>query len=183
MKTEEKTLEKKTVYSGKIINMRSDTALLPNGDKAVREVVEHPGGVAVVPITADGEVILVEQFRYPYMENTLEIPAGKRNGKGEDPLECGKRELGEETGATAENYTDLGKLYPTPGYCDEVIYLYAATGLSFGQSHPDEDEFLNTVRMPLDEAVQMIMRGEIHDSKTQTAILKTYILKQRGELI
>ena len=114
---------------------------------------------------------MVEQYRYPYGEVILEIPAGKRDGN-EEPLEGGKRELREETGAVAENYTFLGELYPTPGYCGEVIYMYLATGLSFGETDPDDDEFLNVKKIPLEKAVDMIMKGEIKDAKTQTAILK-----------
>ncbi len=183
VKIEEKTAEKSILYSGKIINLRKDTAILPDGSRAVREVVEHPGGVSVVPITEDGMIILVEQFRYPYMEATLEIPAGKRDSRDEDPLECGKRELGEETGAVAERYTSLGVLYPTPGYCDEVIHMFAATGLGFGKSHPDSDEFLNTVQIPLERVVDMILSGEIKDAKTQAAVLKAYIMIQKGDLL
>ena len=109
----------------------------------------------------------------------LELPAGKRDRKNEEPLSCGKRELLEETGATAENYTFLGKVYPTPGFCDEVIYLYLATGLSFGEAQPDEDEFVEVERIPLERAVDMVMNNEITDAKTQIAILKTArLLKQ-----
>ncbi|MBE6761783.1 MAG: NUDIX hydrolase [Ruminococcaceae bacterium] len=172
MNLEEKQLSFEYKFKGKIINLRVDTALLPNGATATREVVEHNGGICVVPITEKGEVLMVEQYRYPYSEVVLEIPAGKRDGD-EEPLEGGKRELKEETGATAQNYTFLGELYPTPGYCGEVIYMYLATGLSYGETNPDEDEFLNVKKIPLETAVQMIMNGEIKDAKTQAAILKT----------
>lgn len=172
MNLEEKQLSFEYKFKGKIINLRVDTALLPNGATATREVVEHNGGICVVPITEKGEVLMVEQYRYPYSEVVLEIPAGKRDGN-EEPLEGGKRELREETGATAQNYTFLGELYPTPGYCGEVIYMYLATGLSYGETNPDEDEFLNVKKIPLETAVQMIMNGEIKDAKTQAAILKT----------
>ncbi len=171
MNLEEKQLSFEYKFKGKIINLRVDTALLPNGATATREVVEHNGGICVVPITEKGEVLMVEQYRYPYSEVVLEIPAGKRDGD-EEPLEGGKRELKEETGATAQNYTFLGELYPTPGYCGEVIYMYLATGLSYGETNPDEDEFLNVKKIPLETAVQMIMNGEIKDAKTQAAILK-----------
>lgn len=182
MNCEEKTLIRNTVYSGKIINLRKDTALLPNGDNAIREVVEHPGGVCVVPLTDDGDIILVEQFRYPYMELTLEIPAGKRDRNGEEPLECGRRELSEETGASSDKFIPLGTLYPSPGYCDEVIYMFAAVGLSFGDTNPDEDEFLNVRKISLQTAVDMIMAGEIKDAKTQAAVLKVNLLRSKGEL-
>lgn len=171
MNLEEKQLSFDYKFKGRIINLRVDEALLPNGATATREVVEHNGGICVVPITEKGEVLMVEQYRYPYGEVILEIPAGKRDGD-EEPLEGGKRELKEETGAVAENYTFLGELYPTPGYCGEVIYMYLATGLSYGETDPDEDEFLNVKKIPLEKAVEMIMKGEIKDAKTQTAILK-----------
>lgn len=170
-------------YKGAIINLRVDTAVLPNGKTAKREVVEHPGGVGVLPIDGDGNCLLVKQFRYPYMKETLEIPAGKRDKEGDrDPLSCGKRELKEETGAAAQSFIPLGTLFPSPGYTDEVIYLYAATILSMGDAEPDEDEFINLCRIPLEDAVEMVLSGEIPDSKTQTAILKAYILKNRGNL-
>ena len=127
MKLHEKQLEAEYIYKGKIINVRRDKALLPNGAEAFREVVEHPGGVTVAALTDKDEVLFVRQFRYPYEEVILEIPAGKRDSRDEAPLECGKRELREETGATAEKYISLGELYPTPGYCGEVIYMFAAT--------------------------------------------------------
>ena len=171
MNLEEKQLSYDYKFKGRIIDLRVDEALLPNGSTATREVVEHNGGICVVPITEKGEVLMVEQYRYPYSEVVLEIPAGKRDGN-EEPLEGGKRELREETGAVAENYTFLGELYPTPGYCGEIIYMYLATGLSYGETDPDEDEFLNLKKIPLETAVEMIMSGEIKDAKTQAAILK-----------
>ena len=171
MNLEEKQLSYDYKFKGRIINLRVDEALLPNGSTATREVVEHNGGICVVPITEKGEVLMVEQYRYPYSEVVLEIPAGKRDGN-EEPLEGGKRELREETGAVAENYTFLGELYPTPGYCGEIIYMYLATGLSYGETDPDEDEFLNLKKIPLKTAVEMIMNREIKDAKTQAAILK-----------
>lgn len=178
----EKQLSKEYRYRGRIINLRVDRARLPNGAEATREVVEHPGGVCVVPLTDNGEVLFVRQFRYPYSEVVLEVPAGKRD-KDEDPLECGKRELQEETGAKAEQFRYLGELYPSPGYCGEIIHMYVATGLHFGKTHPDEDEFLEPERIPLEQAVQMVLDGEIKDAKTQAALLKVYLLKQRGALI
>lgn len=182
MKLHEKQLEAEYIYKGKIINVRRDKALLPNGAEAFREVVEHPGGVTVAALTDKDEVLFVRQFRYPYEEVILEIPAGKRDSRDEAPLECGKRELREETGATAERYIPLGELYPTPGYCGEVIYMFAATGLSFGDCDPDEDEFLEVERIPLERAVEMVLSGEIKDAKTQTAILKLKLLRDRGEI-
>jgi len=161
--------------------MRRDEILLPDGSEGFREVVEHPGGVSVAALTEDGCVLFVRQFRYPYGEEILEIPAGKLE-RGEDPLECGKRELLEETGAVAESYVFLGKLYPTPGYTNEIIYMYAATGLTFGEASPDEDEFLALERIPLDEAVRMVMDGTLPDAKTQTMILKLSHLRREGKI-
>lgn len=177
----EKTVEKKYIYKGRIINLRCDTAELPNGKQALREVVEHPGGVTVAALTDENELMFVRQFRYPYSEVILEIPAGKLE-KGEDPFEAGKRELREETGAIAENYIDIGKFYPTPGYCGEIIHMYAATGLTFTSLDLDEDEFLAPERIPLEKAVQMVLDNEIRDGKTQAAVLKVAELRRRGKI-
>lgn len=182
MNLEEKQISYDYIYKGKIINLRKDTALLPDGNTALREVVEHPGGVCVAAITEKNEILMVRQFRYPYMENVLEIPAGKRDKGNESPLECGKRELKEETGAVAEKFINLGQLYPTPGYCGEIIWLYAATGITFGQAQPDSDEFLSVEKIPFEKAVNMVLEGEIKDAKTQTAILKIKLLKDKGIL-
>lgn len=173
MKLHEETLTQTCRFEGRIIRVRTDIVRLPNGAEAGREVVEHPGGVCVAPLTEDGDLLFVRQYRYPYGETVLELPAGKRDRDGEDPLTCGKRELLEETGATAENYTFLGKVYPTPGFCNEIIYLYLATDLQFGEAQPDEDEFVEVERIPLQRAVEMVMKNEIPDAKTQIAILKT----------
>lgn len=162
--------------------MRRDKALLPDGSEAFREVVEHPGGVCVAALTDEGEVLFVRQFRYPYSEEVLEIPAGKRERGEADPLECGKRELLEETGATAENFFSMGVIYPTPGYTNELLYLYGATGLTFGEASPDEDEFLTVERIPLERAVEMVMAGELPDSKTQIAVLKLWKMRSEGQI-
>ena len=180
MSLTEKQLKKEYIYNGKIINVRRDTALLPDGNEALREVVEHPGGVCVAALTENNEILLVRQYRYPYGEIVIEIPAVKRNSATEDPLQCGKRELLEETGATARDYVFLGELYPTPGYCGEVIFMYAAKGLTFGKARPDEDEFIECEKMPLDIFIEKIMAGEIKDAKTQTAILKVKALIDKG---
>ena len=161
------------IYKGKIVNLRVDDALLPNGTTAKREVVEHPGGVCVAALTDNNELMFVEQFRYPYFEVVLELPAGKLE-YGEDPFEAGKRELREETGATASEYEDLGKLYPTPGYCGEIIHMYLAKNLSFGEQDLDSDEFLEVKKIPLEKAFRMVMNNEIRDSKTQVGIVKAY---------
>lgn len=182
MNLTEEQLEKEYLYKGKIINLRKDTALLPNGKTALREVVEHPGGVCVAALTDNDEVLFVRQYRYPYSEVILEIPAGKRDNPNEVPLECGKRELREETGARAKNFIPLGELYPTPGYCGEIIWLFAATGITFEDQNLDEDEFLTVEKIPLETAVEMILSGEIKDAKTQTAVLKLKILKDMKKI-
>ncbi len=179
MNLEEKTLSSQTVFKGRIITVKKDVALLPDGSEAGREYIEHPGGVCVVPLTDKNEILMVKQFRYPYREVVLEIPAGKKD-PGEDPFTTGKRELKEETGATAKEYVELGELYPSPGYCGEIIWMYGAKGLSFGDVDPDEDEFLEVEKVPLKTAVEMIIKGEIKDAKTQSAILKINYLLENG---
>lgn len=175
MNLEEKTTLETEIYHGRIITLRRDEIELPNGKKSDREFVTHPGGVGIVALTDDGYVFLVNQFRYPYKSEILEIPAGKLD-KNEDPLSCGKRELLEETGISAEKYTSLGRLFPSPGYTNEIIYLYLAENLSYGSMDPDDDEFLEVKKVSLDDAVKMVMSGELPDSKTQTALLKTWML-------
>ena len=169
----EKTRESKTVYQGHIVTVQVDRAELPNGQCAVREVVRHPGGVAVLPLEEDGTVLLVRQFRYPFGKVLLEIPAGKMDKGGEEPRSAALRELGEETGAIPDELISLGSIYVSPGFCDEELHLYLATGLHPGQTHPDEDEFLAPERVPFDELVSRVMAGEIHDAKTVAAVLKT----------
>lgn len=181
MNLKEETLSQSYKYRGRIINLRVDDIRLPNGNPAKREVVEHPGGVCVAALTDDMEVFMVRQFRYPYGEVVLEAPAGKRE-RGEDPLLCGKRELREETGALAREYTFMGELYPSPGYCGEIIYLYLATGLTFESMDPDDDEFLEPERIPLSRLVDMVLSGEIKDAKTQALILKIETLRAAGRL-
>ena len=169
----EKKLASELIYDGKILKLTRDTALLENGETAYREVVHHSGGVCVLPLDDEGNVLFVKQFRYPFATVLLEIPAGKREA-GEDPVECGIRELKEEVGATADEIIPLGKLYPTVAYDTEIIYMYLARGLKFGERHLDEDEFVDVVKIPLSEAYEMVMCDEIPDSKTQIAILKAY---------
>ena len=175
----EKTVEKNYVYEGKIINVRRDKAELHNGNPCTREVVEHNGGVCVAALTDEKELIFVRQFRYPYMEVVLELPAGKLE-KGEDPFEAGKRELEEETGTVAGKYYDLGKFYPTPGYCGEIIHLYAASDLTATQMNPDEDEFLEVEKIHIDKAVEMVINNEIRDGKTIALIMKVAEMLRRG---
>lgn len=167
----ERTENVQGIHNGRVVNFHVDDITLCNGEKATRECVDHPGGVGIIALTDDECVYMVRQFRYPYKESIYEIPAGKRE-KGEDPLETGKRELQEECGVVAENYIDLGKIYPSPGYTNEEIYLYAATGLTEVEQNLDEDEFLQATKMKLTTLIAKIMSGEITDAKTIAAAFK-----------
>ena len=168
----EKTLESTTIFEGKIMTILYDQAQLPNGKVAAREVCLHPGGVGVLPLDKDGTVSLVRQYRYPLHELLLEIPAGKLDYKGEDPLSAAIRELREETGAVADRMTYMGEFFSSPAILDERIHMYLAEGLTFGDTDFDEDEFIETVRIPLGELVDMIMDGKIIDGKTQAAVMR-----------
>ncbi len=172
MHLNEKTVEKKIVFEGKIITVRKDKAELEDGSVVPRELVIHSGGVCVVPLTKENKVIMVRQFRYAFGEPLLEIPAGKLE-VGEDHRSAGLRELSEETGAEAESFEYLGVCYPSVAYLTEKIHMYLARGLTFGDTHPDEGEFIDRLEIPLDEAVEMVMDGRIPDAKTQLALLKT----------
>lgn len=181
MKLFEKTIESETKFEGKIIRVLHDTVELENGATAKREVVCHNGGVCVAALTEKNEVLLVRQFRYPYKEVLLELPAGKLE-LGEDPFEAVKREQAEETGTTGRDYVSLGNLYPSPGYCGEIIRIWACRVESSVSQNLDEDEFLEVERIPLEKAVEMVLQNEIPDSKTQVGILKTAALVQAGKL-
>ena len=173
----EKTVSKRTVYEGRILRLRVDEALLPNGKTATREVIEHPGGVCVAALTENDELLFVRQFRYPYGELLLELPAGKLDhGTAEDHLLGAQRELSEETGLEAEEFTYLGCILASPGYSDEVLHMYLARKLTKKEQHPDEDEFLDVVTMPFDQLVGQVMNGTITDAKTVAATLKTKVL-------
>ena len=161
--------------------MLRDTVELENGKTSAREVVCHNGGVCVAALTEQNEVLLVRQFRYPYKEVLLELPAGKLE-QGVDPFEAAKRELEEECGLTADHYTSLGEFYPTVGYDTEIIYTWVATGLHETHMHLDADEFLTPDRVPLEKAYEMVMRGEIKDGKTIAGILKLKALLAEGKL-
>lgn len=167
----EKTIEKEVVFEGRIITVRKDKAELGDGSIAPRELVIHSGGVCVVPLTDDNKVIMVRQFRYAFGEPLLEIPAGKLE-KGEDPFEAGKREFKEETGGVAEEYISLGEIYPSPGYTNEIIRLYAAKNITFEEQNLDDDEFLQVCQISFDELIRRIMSGEIKDAKTIAAAFK-----------
>ncbi|MFZ5632249.1 MAG: NUDIX hydrolase [Bacillota bacterium] len=166
----EKTIGSETVYRGKIVNLRVDEVELPNGNNTRREVVEHGGAVAVVPINEKNEVLMVRQYRYPVGKVLLEIPAGKLE-KGEDPAACAARELEEETGFKAGSMKHLFSFYSTPGFTNEILYLYLAGGLTHLGIHPDEDEFIQLHYVPLERALEMVDRGEICDAKSIIGIL------------
>lgn len=172
----EQTEETKGIYNGNIITVHEDIVTLVDGTQAKRELVDHPGGVAVVGLTDNNEILLVRQFRAPYKETIYEIPAGKLE-KNEDIREAGIREFREECGACAEVFESLGEIYPTPGYCGEIIRIFYAEGLTFGSQNLDDDEFLDVIKMPFDECMSRIMSGEIKDAKTIIGILKLKELK------
>ena len=171
----------KSVFEGKILHVFVDDINLPNGGKGFREYIKHIGAVAVLPLTDDGNVICVRQYRYAVGEVTVEIPAGKLDAPDEDPREAALRELREETGARCKELTYLGTYLASPAILDEKINLYLARGLDFGETDPDDDEFIDVVQIPLAEMVERVMKGEILDGKTQLAILKVNELLRREQ--
>jgi ADP-ribose pyrophosphatase len=161
----EEFLNSQKVYNGKMISVKNDTVLLPSGKVAFREVVEHPGAVAVVPVTAKGKIVLVRQYRYAVGKALLEIPAGKLDGK-ENPKECAIRELSEETGFVATELKKMGSIYTGPGFTDEIIHIYLADKITAGEQRPDEDEFLNVEMYTPLQIKSLIKKGDICDAKT-----------------
>lgn len=172
----EKTVSKDYKFRGRLINVRVDDALLPNGEPCLREVCEHPGGVGILPIDENRNVTLVRQYRYPYGEDTLEIPAGKMDHGAENAEECGRRELAEETGFEAGQMIFLGEVWPSPGFMDERLYLFCAKNLTAGEIHPDEDEFVEQITMSFDELCKKVASNEIKDAKTVAAVGKVLLL-------
>lgn len=171
------------IYKGIILHAERWQVRCPNGMNSVREIILHNGASAVVPLFDDGTVMLVRQHRVAIDEITLEVPAGKLDYREEPPLSCAIRELKEETGLTASNLMLLTGIHTTPGFCNERIFIYLARGLRQGATHPDDDEFLNLVRIPLSEALEKIDNGEITDSKTICSLLLTErILRQEGTI-
>ncbi|MBQ9276551.1 MAG: NUDIX hydrolase [Clostridia bacterium] len=167
---EEKTLSTKELYHGRIINLHLDEVELPDGNKSMREFVEHPGGAAILAI--DGEDMwLVKQFRYPYKEVIEEIPAGKLE-RGEEAIVTARRELQEETGYDCDEIIPFGIIYPTPGYTNEHLYIFLAKGLKKREKHLDDDEFISAYKRPIKDVLQDIVDGRIKDSKTCYAVLK-----------
>lgn len=163
----------KSVFDGKILHVFVDDINLPNGKRGFREYIKHIGAVAVLPLTDDGRVICVRQYRYAVGQVTTEIPAGKLDSPDEDPREAALRELREETGARCKSLIDLGTYLASPAILDEKIKLYLARELDFGETDPDDDEFIDVVSVPLADMVERVMAGEILDGKTQLAVLKT----------
>ncbi len=170
---EEKKLESKQIYEGRVFDVCVDRVRLPNGREAGREVVVHGGGASVVALDSAGNIYLVRQWRYPFGTELLEIPAGKLD-RGEKPEACALRELSEETGMRAGKLVDLGEFYATPAYCTEVLHIYLALDLEEAGQSLDDGEFLDVVKMPFEAALQMAIRGEIRDAKTQIGLLKAF---------
>ena len=176
MELTERMVSSQTIFEGKIIRVTLDQAELPNGSLAAREVVYHPGGVAVLALDEDHNVTLVRQFRYPIQRELLELPAGKLDHGAEERLLGAQRELSEETGLEAGKWTYLGYTLASPGFCDEALHMYLAQDLKRVGQHLDEDEFLNVEYMPFDELVRQAMDGTITDAKTVTTTLKVKVL-------
>ncbi len=173
---EEELIEKEKtselIYDGRVLHLYKDTVTLPDGEEALREYCRHGGGVCVLPLTDDGEVICVRQYRYPHRRVTLEIPAGKLEKTDTDIRSAALRELEEETGAECRELIYLGQIYTSPALINEIIYVFFAKGLSFGEKDLDDDEFLECERIPLEKLVGMVCNDEIHDAKTQYAALR-----------
>lgn len=177
----EKNLGSKYVFRGRILNVRVDTVLLPDGRESTREIVEYSGAVAVVALTAAMEVVLVRQYRHAVGRELIEIPAGKIE-EGEEPEACARRELMEETGCRADSWRCLGRFYSTPGFSSELMYLYLARDLTLSQEVPDEEEFLQVVRVPFGKALDMALAGEICDAKSICGLLWASRVIERFEV-
>ncbi|NLH39373.1 MAG: NUDIX hydrolase [Elusimicrobia bacterium] len=176
----EKKYKEKTIYKGKAISFRVDTIVLPNCKKATREFIDHHGAVALLAVDDEENFIFVRQYRYPVKEVTYEIPAGKLNYKGDNFLKRAKAELEEETGYKAKSIRHMIDFWPTPTFSNELLKIYLATGLVEGKSHPDEDEFLNVIKIKSTKAIDMIKSGVIKDAKTIIAILYYFNFIRRG---
>lgn len=168
---EEKTIKTEHIFTGKVISLQVDDVELPDGKTAKREIVKHPGAVAVIAVTADNKIVMVEQFRKALERNLVEIPAGKLE-KGEDPLSCAARELEEETGYVSETLELVNSFYVSPGFADEIVHVYEARHLSKKENpaEQDEDEFINLLELSLEEAEQYIQQQKIYDAKTIFAV-------------
>ncbi len=176
-KLDEQQLSSELAFNGHLLHLYVDKVKLPNGRESTRECIKHQGAVGILPVTEDGKMVFVKQYRYATGSVLYEIPAGKLE-KGEDPLTCAKRELSEETGFTASQWIPLTSIVTTPGFTNETIHLYLAKGLTIGKQHPDPDEFLNVVTLPENEVEKMTLTGDIFDSKTLSALL-LYLLQRK----
>ena len=176
MDQEEKTTKKNLIYDGKILQLYNDEILTPGGKVAYREYVNHHGGASVLAVDDDNNIYMVEQYRYAYKQLLLEIPAGKLE-KGEDAKVCAIRELKEEIGAECKEIKQMALVYPTPGYTNEPLYIFVATGLTFGDTKWDDDEYLNIKKIPFNKALEMVKSGEIKDGKSVVAILRYALFK------
>lgn len=170
MTYDEKTISSKSIYKGSIIDLDVLKVILPNGKEATRDIISHPGASVVVPLSENGEVYMVRQFRKPLEAVSLEIPAGKLD-YGEAPKKCAIRELEEETGLIADNMKHVISIHSTPGFCNEVLHLFVATGLKEGKANPDEDEFISSEKIKVDTLVDMVLKHEITDAKSIIGIL------------
>jgi ADP-ribose pyrophosphatase len=180
---EEKQKSSRLIFDGTVLHVYRDEIYLPNGKEGYREFCRHNGAVCVVPVTDEGEVILVRQYRYAVGQMMLEIPAGKLDTPDEDPTSAALRELREETGATCRSLTYMGVYFPSPAILTEKIHVYLAEGLEFGENDLDDDEFLEVLRIPMDKLVDMIVNGEVPDGKTQMAVLRAEkMIKNREKL-
>ncbi|MDR0804727.1 MAG: NUDIX hydrolase [Oscillospiraceae bacterium] len=181
MKYEEKKQFGEQIYKGKVVTLSRDTVTLSNGKDTVREIVKHPGGACVVALTDNDELLLVNQFRYGAGTELLELPAGKIDD-GENPFFTARRELAEEVGGTAEDWTYLGKIYPTPAYNNEITHLFLATGVQYDEKkqHLDDNELLDIKRMQFGKAVRMAVDGGFQDAKTVVGILRVYSYVHNG---
>ncbi|MHA6259586.1 NUDIX domain-containing protein [Sporosarcina sp. CAU 1771] len=179
-KYEEKTIKSEMIYQGKIIDLRVDDVELPDGKLAKRELVKHPGAVAIIPITSEGKLILVRQYRKALERELIEIPAGKIDF-GEEPERTAKRELEEETGYAATEFTYLQSFATSPGFADEIIHLYVAESLVKVEEPAagDEDEFIDVLEVSIEEAEVMVANGQIYDAKTAFAVLYVKNLSRR----
>ncbi|WNB93648.1 NUDIX hydrolase [Bacillus sp. NEB1478] len=177
----EKTVSREQIYNGKIIDLFVEEVELPNKKIGKREIVKHPGAVAVLAVTDDGKILMVEQFRKPLEKTIVEIPAGKLE-KGENPLECAKRELLEETGYSCEKIESIGSFYTSPGFADELIHLYFTdTLIHKGEQMTDEDEFVNVLEISIAEAKEMMKNQKIHDAKTVYGVLYMELNHAKGK--
>lgn len=167
---DEKFLDSKFVYDGRLLKVYSDRVMLPNGKESFREIVKHPGAVAVVPVLDNGDIVMVRQYRYPVGDTMLEIPAGKLD-PGEAPEACVVRELAEETGYVSGHIRKLTAIYTTPGFSNEVIHIYLAKNLVMTEQHTDEDEFINVETYSQEQLKEMVATGVIQDAKTIIGLL------------